>query len=512
MSELAGKEWVRIRVQAEELAIGEIERSGEKVVEAPEVQSQSCEFRLERCIEAREQGGYLEVKFPVPERTERIEVSYTVQTQDKGQSVIDLGVRDEARMRGWSGGARTGFAIGLHRATPGYIAGAIAPGEWAVVLGTHRVAPEGCTVQIDVRLQIAKPRWLCGDLHLHTEHSDGVFTVEETIQLARRAGLDFIALTDHNAVSQNESSGWRDGLLLIPGMELTTGRGHCNLYGVADPLRDFRAVTADQLKERLAEARAAGAYISLNHPHDAACGWHWGFDVDHDWVEIWNGSWSGANARTLAWWQDQLTAGRRITAIAGSDTHRPHPYVRHGWPTAWVFAEGNSAEQILKAVDQGRVTLSYAPDGPFVVISCGGVMMGGEWKESRDGKMDGEIGGELDEELDRVQDEVPYRKLNEELGGDMGVKQDEEMHVNAKLNGGQPVLRLQMKRLAAGDEVRLWSDRGQEYAITAEADGEMDLERELPLRRFWRAEVWRAMEEAGGQKRLVAATNPVYFG
>lgn len=445
-----------------------------------EVQSNSCEFLLNRNIEPGEQGGYMEVPFLIPERTERMEVAYTVQSSGAGESVIDLGVRDGQRMRGWSGGARSGFYIGLHRATPGYLAGVIEPGEWAVVLGTHRVAPEGCTVQIEVRLQMAEPRWLCGDLHLHTEHSDGSFTLEETLQLARRAGLDFIALTDHNTSSQNEVSGWRDGLLLIPGMELTTGRGHCNLYGVPDPLRDFRAVTAEQIQERLSEARAAGAYISLNHPHDPDCGWHWGFDVDHDWVEIWNGPWREANSHTLAWWQEQLAAGRRITAVAGSDTHRPHPYVRHGWPAAWVLADGNSAQHVLKAVDQGRVTLSNAPDGPFMAISCADVLMGGVWRE-RDGELKEGLGGKPDDKLSDEPDQGP------------------------------PMLHLQMKRLAAGDEVRLWSDHGQEYTFNVESDGDLDLERELPRRRFWRAEIWRPMPEAGGRKLLAAAANPVYF-
>lgn len=506
----AGKEGLEMQQdQAEVGTVGEavelegrMEESGLRRI--PEMQSHACHFLLNRNIEAGEQGGYVEVSFFVPEWTERIEVSYTVQSSGEGISVIDLGVRDGQHMRGWSGGARSGFSIGLHRATPGYLAGAIAPGEWAVVLGTHRVATEGCTVQLEVRLQMAEPRWLCGDLHLHTEHSDGAYTLEETVQLARRAGLDFIALTDHNTSSQNEASGWRDGLLVIPGMELTTGRGHCNLYGVSDPLPDFRAVSTEQLKKKLAEARAAGAYVSLNHPHDSDCGWHWGFDVNHDWVEIWNGPWREANARTLVWWQEQLAAGRRITAVAGSDTHRPHPYVRHGWPAAWVFADGNSAQHILQAVDRGRVTLSYAPDGPFVAIRCGDVLMGGVWRE-RDGELNEPMDEKQSDRLDRTQD----AKTSVELNG----KASEE--VVDKLSGepdqGPPMLRLQMKRLTAGDEVRLWSDRGQEYAITVEADGELDLEQELPRRRFWRAEIWRQMEEAGGQKLLVAATNPVYF-
>jgi predicted metal-dependent phosphoesterase TrpH len=37
-----------------------------------------------------------------------------------------------------------------------------------------------------------------GDLHTHTLASDGVLTAEELAQFARRQGLDFLAITDHN--------------------------------------------------------------------------------------------------------------------------------------------------------------------------------------------------------------------------------------------------------------------------------------------------------------------------
>ncbi|MDW8268737.1 MAG: PHP domain-containing protein, partial [Anaerolineae bacterium] len=38
------------------------------------------------------------------------------------------------------------------------------------------------------------------DLHLHTTFSDGVGTVEAVLEAARRAGLDIIAITDHDTL------------------------------------------------------------------------------------------------------------------------------------------------------------------------------------------------------------------------------------------------------------------------------------------------------------------------
>lgn len=416
-------------------------------------------LRLERCVHPEEQGKYIEVPFAVPPGIERVDISYTVHSSGSG-SVIDLGLRDGRRMRGWSGGARSEIYVGTHQATPGYREGEPEPGEWAVVLGAYRVDAGGCEVSVEVYMQASVSRWLCGDLHMHTDHSDGIFTADETAVRARAAGLDFIALTDHNTSTQNAYAGWKDGLLVIPGMELTTDKGHCNLYGIADPLPDFRAETPEELIMRLAEARAAGAYIALNHPHCPDCGWHFGFDVDYDWVEVWNGPWREANAKTLEWWQKRLSAGHRITAVGGSDTHRPHPLVRHGMPAMWVYASGSGTRSVLGAIQSGRVAISCSPAGPFAEIGCGNVPMGGVW--------------------------------------------------SGKDHEGPQQIRLKTERLNPGDQIRLWSERGLEESYMPELEGEWKLEWEGRNRLFWRAEVWR-LSEASGEPTLAAMSNPVYI-
>ena len=39
-----------------------------------------------------------------------------------------------------------------------------------------------------------------GDFHIHTYYSDGVFSPEKIVDLAVEAGLEVIALTDHDNV------------------------------------------------------------------------------------------------------------------------------------------------------------------------------------------------------------------------------------------------------------------------------------------------------------------------
>ncbi|WP_051663343.1 CehA/McbA family metallohydrolase [Alicyclobacillus macrosporangiidus] len=417
---------------------------------------------LKRHIEPSEQGLFLEVPFQMPEGADDLTVRIEVAATPGASAVIDLGVRDSHRVRGWSGGARRHFTIGLDQATPGYLPGPIAPGEWAVLLGAYQVPDEGCDVTLSIRCALRSPRWLKGDLHGHTVHSDGQYTLAQVVEIVESLGLDFMGLMDHNTCSQNRTYPRDTSVVFIPGMELTTYRGHCNLLGVPDPVDDFRVVDQAMLNERIAEARSRGAYVSLNHPCDTSCpscSWQWDWQFPYDWVEIWNGPWRECNQQALAWWQRQLASGARVVAVGGSDVHRPHPLVRHGWPTTWVKAESRSIVGILQALKAGHAFISYAPDGPAAELSCGDFMMG---------------------------DVVPH---------------DQRAPFELTLQGVQE-----------GDTVCVISDQGNEITRVIEA-GATDFSLTWPAagRRFYRVEVWRHFD-AVGQRLPALITNPIYLG
>jgi len=62
--------------------------------------------------------------------------------------------------------------------------------------------------------------WYKGNLHMHTTMSDGDLTPEEAIERYRKAGYDFIALTDH----RQENPDWQDDdFLVLTGAEYDTG-------------------------------------------------------------------------------------------------------------------------------------------------------------------------------------------------------------------------------------------------------------------------------------------------
>lgn len=64
-----------------------------------------------------------------------------------------------------------------------------------------------------------------GDFHIHSTASDGELTPVEVVELAKRRGVDIMALTDHNATLGLEEAikaGREYGVTVIPGVELST--------------------------------------------------------------------------------------------------------------------------------------------------------------------------------------------------------------------------------------------------------------------------------------------------
>ncbi|HET9140720.1 PHP domain-containing protein, partial [Actinophytocola sp.] len=79
------------------------------------------------------------------------------------------------------------------------------------------------------------------DLHAHSTASDGTDSPAELVRAAVRAGLDVVALTDHDAfdgLDEAVAAGAREGLIVVRGMELSCSRHgqsvHLLAYG-ADP-------------------------------------------------------------------------------------------------------------------------------------------------------------------------------------------------------------------------------------------------------------------------------------
>src|SRR5215467_12040567 len=194
-------------------------------------------------------------------------------------------------------------------------------------------------------------RWLAGDLHAHTVHSDGRMTVPELARFAASRGLDFLAVTDHNTISHHAelpAARAAYGITLLPGQELTTERGHANAFGDLGWI-DFR----EPPDEWLACTERQGGLLSVNHPYGGHVSWTAPMTRRPPLLEVWHWSWLDLRWMTpLAWW---LAWDPAATAVGGSDWHRPGSDAPPGSPTTWVQAEGTDDDALLAGLAAGRV-------------------------------------------------------------------------------------------------------------------------------------------------------------
>ncbi len=339
---------------------------------------------------------YLPVDVTPGARAIRVQLSY-----DRKAGVLDLGCLGPGGFRGWSGGSRDGYVIAAGEATPGYLPGEPEPGLWQVIIGLYRLPPGGVGFELTAEviettgarpgpLEPAPPpappalgaaerpprrslpagdgrRWLAGDLHTHTVHSDGALTVDELARFAAESGLDFIAVTDHNTISHHRElprAARRYGVTLIPGQEVTTSEGHANALGDIGWV-DFRRPAPEWLKV----TRDRGGLLSVNHPIAGPVSWMHAMPERPPLVEVWHWSWLDLSWTTpLSWWQAWDPSA---IPVGGSDWHRTGSDAPPGTPTTWVESATDEPAGIVASIAAGRVAISAHRNGP-VLLRTGG--------------------------------------------------------------------------------------------------------------------------------------------
>lgn len=330
------------------------------------------------------EGTYYTVPFAVPENVIKVTVSYSYKRGAKGfmqdikpKNIIDLGLMDEkGSFLGWSGSAHDSIFVGEYASSNGYLTQKIVSGEWSIIVGAYHVVPEGVEVKYNIEFEYAEPKFLFGDLHIHTDASDGLYDAHTVGKMAKEKGLDFIALANHNNYSENFCLPHIPELTFIPAVEWTHYNGHMNFFGAKAPFKNsFIANDAQQMDTIINNARAMGAVISVNHPKCPFCPYKWD-SLNFDMMEVWNGPMRGTNVRGVAWWTELLREGRRIPAVGGSDYHRPHKFVKLGNPVTAVYSESRATEDILSAIRAGHSYVTGGVDSVKLCLTYGDAMMG----------------------------------------------------------------------------------------------------------------------------------------
>lgn len=250
--------------------------------------------------------------------------------------------------------------------------------------------------------------WFAGDLHVHTCYSHDAYCgadddntsaadpengdfdaytlsgdVDERFTEAAVRGLDYLAITDHNDVRSVSDPGFGShGVLPIAGYENSLS-GHAQMLGARTlyPHGDGAAA----ISSMAAALREDGGVFQINHPADgmteplASCSaddlsrldWGYGTQVVPDTVEVWNighqlqppAPAGNSNDDSERFWECFLDAGYHVGATGGSDSHWLSTSAVQGVgnPTTWVFATDRSEAGVLRALREGRTSVSMLP-------------------------------------------------------------------------------------------------------------------------------------------------------
>jgi hypothetical protein len=219
-------------------------------------------------------------------------------------------------------------------------------------------------------------RFFRGNLHCHSDRSDGLRGPEEVVAAYHGAGYDFLCLSDHFEAEY----GWRvtdtrplraEDFVTILGAELSSApwdQRNCYWVTAAGLPADFAAPPPDDHAEAIRRAREVGAFLVMLHPGLnnlplAATDGLPALDTIHA-VEVYNHNGAMAaipdGAHGAYMLDGLLEKGHGLLVNAGDDAHFGHPLDRFG---GWVevHCDRLDPDALLGALKAGRY---YSTQGP----------------------------------------------------------------------------------------------------------------------------------------------------
>jgi predicted metal-dependent phosphoesterase TrpH len=233
----------------------------------------------------------------------------------------------------------------------------------------------------------APGRFWRGNLHTHSNLSDGALEPKAVVDAYKNAGYDFMQLSEHFIgnfdfpIADTRSFRSNTFTTLI-GAELhapETAVGELwHIVAAGLPLdfpRNLEGETGAQVARR---AHEAGAFIGIAHPAWSQLTIEDGRAIDcaHA-VEIYNHGCAIENDRGDGWYllDQMLSEGKRLTAFATDDAHFKTPDHFGGW--VHVKAESLDPDDLLASLKQGNYYSSMGPQlhaiemtGKEISIAC----------------------------------------------------------------------------------------------------------------------------------------------
>lgn len=267
--------------------------------------------------------------------------------------------------------------------------------------------------------QIKKSNWYRGVYHVHSNYShDSKATLEMISETAGQAGLDFIVVTDHNNMDAKKAyqPKPKDPLLIV-GTEISTWHdGHLGVIGVKEMPPDI-----GEIQKILDWIHAHHGFAIPAHPYSKRKPWK-AMDLPKiDAIEIFCfsdlfyentaklmtqaiffpsdqflKSALKVNPEGLQWWDNRLSAGEQISALAATDAHlkwrlgnfyAENLLLYFQSVTMYAHADQLNSENIVRSLANGNTFIAFeifgiAQDFSFTaaaenrVFHCGETALG----------------------------------------------------------------------------------------------------------------------------------------
>lgn len=259
-----------------------------------------------------------------------------------------------------------------------------------------------------------------GAIHVHSHYShDSDGLIGDLIAAAKKCGLDFLAISDHDTLAglYAGESGWRDGVLLMFGAEISTLGGHYLAFGIEHlPER-----SEPSPQEVIDAVRSQGGIGFIAHPFHSEEIWNDWAVSDINGLEIYNlrddlleanPLWLLVKAmilparsfmlnglsrqdEALEKWDERSLNGERLTAIGSVDAHEfrllkmrvaRYDQVFPAVQTHVLVAGQLSEQQLIVALRQGHAYVAH----PLL-----GDAHGFMWAAEKNGSLVGVMGDEI---------------------------------------------------------------------------------------------------------------------
>ena len=210
--------------------------------------------------------------------------------------------------------------------------------------------------------------WFKGNLHTHTNKSDGDSSPEIVVDWYSNNKYDFLVLSDHNHLTILDSN--QTKLLLIPGEEITLNLPytiHINAIGIKKVIQPtLRSTKVKTPQANIDNIISSGGLAEINHPN-----FRWALNEKDlvqvrgaHFIEVFNGNYNthnyggGGKKSVEEMWDEMLSKKIKIWGVAVDDSHHfkeefaPH---RHNPGRGWVevFAKNLSEKNILDSMRNG---------------------------------------------------------------------------------------------------------------------------------------------------------------